>query len=294
MTLLPSRHPAIRVGEACADQRKCDAVLPARKVRGGRREQVVQQSVPAQQVERALAEARKKQLLELIEQPRRRNVLEQPGELRERRARRLVDGEAELRLETHSAQHPHRVLAIARLGVADQAQRARAHVLDAADVVPDREVLDVVVEGVAGEVATPHVLVNGPVDVVAQEPTPLVVRAIDVAVRLLVLILFGLGLLVGHAIEVGLRRHRRAGGAECRNLDDLVTEANVRETKAPADQAAIAEQPPHFLGRRIGRDVEILRLDADQEVAHAAADEERLEAGVLQPVQHLECIARDV
>ena len=237
-------HPAIGVGEARTYQRKCDAVLPVRKVRGGRREQVVEQAVLAQQVERALAETRKEELLEFVEQPRWRNVLEQPGERRERRARRLVDGEAELRLETHRAQHPHRVLAVARLRVADQAQGACAHVLDAADVVPDREVLDVVVEGVAGEVAPPHVLVNRPVDVVAQEPTALVVRTVDVAVRLFVLLLFGLGVLVGHAVEVRIRRHRRAGGAEGRNLDDLVAEANVRETKSPADQAAIAEQPP--------------------------------------------------
>ena len=35
-------------------------------------------------------------------------------------------------------------------------------------------------------------------------------------------------------------------------------------------------------GVRVGRDVEVLRLEAEQQVAHRAADDERLEAGVLQ------------
>ncbi len=47
------------------------------------------------------------------------------------------------------------------------------------DVVPDREVGDVVVERVGGEVAPPHVLVDGAVDVVAQDAA----RSIEGALR---------------------------------------------------------------------------------------------------------------
>ena len=47
-------------------------------------------------------------------------------------------------------------------------------------------------------------------------------------------------------------------------------------------------------GQRVGGDVEVLRLDADQQVAHAAADQERHEARIAQAVQHAQRIRRDV
>ena len=83
-------------------------------------------------------------------------------------------------------------------------------------------------------------------------------------------------------------------GAERRDLDDLVAEAHVREVEAPADQPAVAEQLLDLVGVRIGRDVEILRMQAEQQVAHGAADQKGLKAGVPQPVQHLECVGRNV
>ena len=283
-------HPPVGVRETRADQAQRQAVLLAREMRRGRREQVRDQSVLLQQVEGAHTEARHEQLLELVEQARRRNVLEQPRERRKRRARALVQREAELGLEAHGAQHPHRILAVARLGIADQAQRARTDVGDAAGEIPDREVLDVVVERVAGEVAAPDVLVDRAVDVVAQQPTAMIVHEIgvrarrrpvaDVVVRIipgvhvaihvaeLVDALVGadrfvrLGIAV--VVRLRIRRDRLAGGTEGRHLDDLLAEADVREPEAPADQAAVAEQPPDLLGRGIGRDVEVLGFPADQ------------------------------
>ena len=74
---------------------------------------------------------------------------------------------------------------------------------------------------------------------------------------------------------------RRVRGAEGRDLDDLVAEAHVREMEAAADQAAVAEQLLHLVGMRVGRDVEILRVQAEQQVAHGAADQEGLVAGLL-------------
>jgi hypothetical protein len=70
------------------------------------------------------------------------------------------------------------------------------------------------------------------------------------------------------------RRCRRRVGAEGRDLDDLAAEDHVREAEAPADQAQVAEQRLDLLGRRVGGDVEILRMAADQQVAHGAADQE--------------------
>jgi hypothetical protein len=49
-----------------------------------------------------------------------------------------------------------------------------------------------------------------------------------------------------------------------------------------------------LLGRGVGGDVEVLRLEAEEEVAHRAADDERLEAGLLQLARHLQRGARDL
>ena len=163
-----------------ADESERHAVRIIGEMLRGRRKEVFQQTVLTQQVEGALAETSQEELLELVEQPRGRNVFEQPSERRKRRPRRFMDGEAELRLEAHGTKHPDRILAVARLGIADQPDRAGADVLDAADVIPDREVLDVVVQRVAGEVAAPDVLVDRAVDVVAkQAPVSPCTRSID-------------------------------------------------------------------------------------------------------------------
>jgi hypothetical protein len=68
----------------------------------------------------------------------------------------------------------------------------------------------------------------------------------------------------------------------------------VRQPEAPPDQTAIAEQPPHFLGQRVGRNVEILGMAADDDVAHAAADQERLEARFLEAIQHAQRVGGNV
>ena len=54
----------------------------------------------------------------------------------------------------------------------------------------------------------------------------------------------------------------------------------------------------HLLGRGIGRDVEVLRLEVEQQVAHRAAHHESLEAGLLQTGGHApragaDALARD-
>ncbi len=209
---------------------------------------------------------------------------------------------AELRLEARRAQHAHRILAKARLRIADQPQRARRDVLRAADVVPEREVGDVVVERIGGEVAPPDILVDRAVDVVAQDAPGGIeaasassASASPAASRDRPAARSASGLGVSSASSCAHRAPaprrprdpppaaahrpaRRARRPKRRHLDDLAPEEHVRQTEAPADQAAVAEQPLHLLGQRIGGDVEILRLDADQQVAHAAADQKCHEA----------------
>jgi hypothetical protein len=163
----------------------------------------------------------------------RRHAAEQRRQLAHRRARLRMQREVQLAGEARGAEHAYRILAVARLRVADQPQHAALHVRGAADVVPHREVRDVVVERVRGEVAAPDVVVDRAVDVVAEDPPALVVRArvVDFAVVLV----------------VDLRRRR--GRAERGDLDDLVAEVHVREPEAAPDQSAVAEQRRTSSGR---------------------------------------------
>ena len=72
------------------------------------------------------------------------------------------------------------------------------------------------------------------------------------------------------------------------DLDDLArAEEHVREAEAAADDAAVAEEGAHVLGARARRDVEVLRLAAEEQVADAAADEIRLEPGALEAAHDL-------
>ena len=85
-----------------------------------------------------------------------------------------------------------------------------------------------------------------------------------------------------------------ARGAKRRDLDDVAAEAHVRQTEPPADQPAIAEQILDLIGIGVRDDVEVFRMPVEQQIAHAAADEKRLEAGALQAVQDFESVGRDV
>ena len=180
-----------------------------------------------------------------------------------------LDVESELAGEPDRAQHPHRILAVAFGRVADDPQPALACVGVASGEVDDGALAMVVVEAVRGEVAPPRVLLQGAVDVVAHDATvdPHVVR-----------------------IAVGGAGAR----AEGRDLDDLPAHAHVREPEPAADEPAAPEEAPHGLRRRGGRHVEVLRLEAQQQVAHASADQVGAVAGVGQRFENLEGAPADV
>ena len=56
----------------------------------------------------------------------------------------------------------------------------------------------------------------------------------------------------------------------------------MHQLKASADDARAPEQPLNLFGRGVGGDVEILRFDPEQQVAHGATDQEGEKAGLLQ------------
>ena len=74
-------------------------------------------------------------------------------------------------------------------------------------------------------------------------------------------------------------------GPKRRHFDGIVADMDMHEAKPPADDERPPEQRLDLLGRRVGGDVEVLGLDAEQQIADGAADDERLEAFVLQPAR---------
>ncbi len=85
-----------------------------------------------------------------------------------------------------------------------------------------------------------------------------------------------------------------AAGAKRRHFDDVPPEAHVRKTKSPADQARIAKQPPDFLRMRVRRDIEVFRVQPEQQITDSAANQKGLVAGLMQTVQNLERVLADV
>ncbi|MCY1400414.1 hypothetical protein D9M71_155040 [compost metagenome] len=185
----------------------------------------------------------------------------------------LLDVEAELGGETHRAQHAHRVFLIALGGIADQAHQTVADVVHAVGVVEDALAGRIVVQRVDGEVAALGVVFLAAIDVVAQDASALVARR-----QVAVLVVLAL----------------RVIGTEGGDLDDLAAEVDMHQLEAAADHPGVAEFVAHLFGRGAGGHVEVLGLDPQQQVAHAAADQVGLVAGPLQAVDHADSIAADL
>ena len=83
-------------------------------------------------------------------------------------------------------------------------------------------------------------------------------------------------------------------GAERGNLDDLAAVHHVSQAEAAADQSAVAEQGLDLFRGRVGGDVEILWVAANQQVADRAPDQMRGKTALAQPVQHAKGIGADV
>ena len=142
-----------------------------------RREQRCEQPACTQRAVAVGTVSGQEQLCSLIEEPRRRDAGQQATEPLDRRRAGGVDLEAQLGLEARRTQHPHRILAVARLDITDQPQALGLYVGEPAHVIPDREIGDVVIERVDREIATPYVGVYVAVHVVAQQPPVIVMHA---------------------------------------------------------------------------------------------------------------------
>ena len=244
-------HPKVGVGECEVDEALAERLLQDHV---DHRQEAVGESVRAQAPQRLDRVSGKQELLHFVEQPGRGDVLDERRQLRDRRGGLRIDRDIELRREPDGAQHPHRIFAQARRGGADQLQFARANVRHAADEVPDLFLGRVEVEGVDREVAPRGILHVRAVDVVGQEAAVLVRRVV-----------------------ARLRR------AERRHLDRFGPGMHVHEPEPAPDDEGAAKQGLHVLRPGIGGYVEVLGLDAEEEVAHRAAHDERLEPRFVQP-----------
>jgi hypothetical protein len=193
-------YTLIRFGE-----RELDEALSERLFEDDvdQRQQAVRQPVRTQTLHRLDRVTRKQELLHFVEQPRRRNVLHQRREIRNRRRGLGIDCHTELRSEPHGAEHAHRIFAEPGNGRADQPQPPKVDIGDAADVIPNRLGRRIEIERVDREIAAHGVLGLRAVDIVGDEPTVLVGR-----------------------IVAGLR------GAKGRHLDRLGSDVHVDEPEA--------------------------------------------------------------
>jgi hypothetical protein len=79
-----------------------------------------------------------------------------------------------------------------------------------------------------------------------------------------------------------------------RNFDDLSAgEQNVRQSEAPADHATVAEEVANLVRARARGKVEVFRLAAEHQVAHAAAHEVGRVAMSVEAANHFRGILVD-
>ncbi len=227
----------------------------------------IEQAVAFQAFEAGHAVPGQEQLEHFLEQARRRGFGQQAGKPRQRLGAGVVDLEAELGGQAHRAQHPHRIFLVALFRVADELHQARLDVFEAAGVVAHREILDGVIQGVAGEVTADRVVFDAAVDVVADQHA---VFHLAVAAAI---------------VDVG---------AEGGHFDDFATEHHMCQPEAAANQAAVAEQRLDLFRGGIGGHVEVLGIASDQQVAHGAPYKVASEPGITQPVQHAQRVGADV
>ena len=230
------------------------------------RQQAVVQSLFAQLLEALHGVAREQQLEHLVEQPRRRNILEQAGHFANRAACGWIDVESELCTEPHGSQHPYRIFAVAGPYLADHAQRLVPQIGHAVMVIDDRFAAWIEVERIDGEVAAGSVLGHRSEHVVAQD-SPVRVR------------FGGFGILAG---------------TEGRDLDRLRAAHDVHDAESPADDAGATERGLDLFRGGAGRDVEVLRCLAGQQIAYRAADDVGLVPLLLQNGTHLARGRRDL
>ncbi len=234
-------------------------------------EQRLEQIVFTQQAISRIAITGLQQLQRLFKQTRRRHVIEQRGEARDRLAGFRADAHIKPGGEAHRAQHTHRIFAVAGFRIADKTDNPFFKIVQAADVITYCEIGHAVIEAVDGEIATLGVFFDRAENVVAQQHA----------------VLAALG---GGAIARVLFVMTAKGG----DFNDFRPEHDVGQAETAANQAAVAEQLAYLIRRGVGGDVEIFRLFAKQQIAHTTADKPGFITGFIQAVHHFKRVLADI
>ena len=66
------------------------------------------------------------------------------------------------------------------------------------------------------------------------------------------------------------------------------------QTETTTYQTAVTEQFPNLIGGRVGRDIKVFRLFAQQKIAYAPADQPCLVSSLIKPVHYLQGIFTDI
>ncbi len=187
-------------------------------------------------------------------------------------ARGGIDIKAKCGGEADGAQDANGVFDEAAGGIADDAQQVSIQIAQAAGVVDNGEVGDVVEEGVDGEVTAKGIFFGTSKNIVAQDKA-VVGDAVAVFVAAL-----GLG---GQCAEGG-------------DFNGFVVKVDMSQTEAAADEAAVTKYPLHIFRRGVGGDVKIFRVASEQNIANAAACEIGCVSDVFEAVEHFNCGRADL
>ena len=191
---------------------------------------------------------------------------------------RRIQREVEARRERDSTQHPYRILDEPHFRIADRSHDAGPKILHAVHVVDDREGRDIVDERVDREVAPEGVLFGRAEGIVAVEQLLARMRR-WVGYRHAFLDDFFAGLNLA---------------AERRHLDHLRAELDVSQTESASDDPAVPEQLLDLVGMGRRADVKILGAAAEQQVAHASADEVSDVIELPEAIENFEGIGVDI
>ncbi len=186
------------------------------------------------------------------------------------------------RRQRNRSHHANRVFTESDLRITNRPYDSITQVFQTSDVVDDGKGGDVVKEGVYREIAPKGVFFGCAKRVVAVNQ---VIQRVRNAVarrrsslRRGVLTLFSW-------------RHLPA---ECRYLDDLLAEFDVRKTKAAADDPAVPKQLLDLVGMGGRADVEVFGSPPDEQVANTSADQVRRVVGLAESIEHFERVRVDV
>lgn len=223
----------------------------------------VVQALGAQRLDARDSMPAAQQLEKLIEKPCCRHMTQEIGHIPDRRAGVVFNTKSEFGRKAGHSKHPHRILAVSRCRIANDAQDSGLEIANSMMVVKQLVPNRVKVQGIYGEVTARSVILLATPDIVGEYPAMFI----------------GLG--------IGL------DGTKGGDLDQLATVVHMDNLKTPPNQSRAPEKLDDLLRWRVGGDVEILGTPSKQQITHPAAHHEGRKSGLLQALASAQRCVRD-